>query len=80
MSSGLTKIVEGEGLVAEYNSTSNDAFDSIKSIEFDKESFVVQLINYPNLWDKKHPKYKKRPVKSSSWEKLALSLNKDGEY
>ena len=66
--------------MGEYNSTSNDAFDSFKSIEFGKKSFVVQLRNYPSLWDKKHPKYKKRDVNSNTWEQLALTFYKDGEY
>ena len=79
MSSDLTKIVEGEGPVGEYNSTSNDAFDSIKSIEFDKESFVMQLKNYPSLWDKKHPEYKKKNVKSNALEQMVLTFRKDDE-
>ena len=61
LSSDLTKIVEGERSIGEYNSTSNYAFDSFKSIEFGKE-------------------YRKRNVNSNTWEQLAQTFNKNGEY
>ena len=48
-------------------------------IEFDKESFLVELRKYPNIWNKKHPDYKQRNVKVNAWKKLALAFNKDGE-
>ena len=43
------KIVEGERSVGEYNSTSNDAFDSFKSIEFGKE-YRKRNVN-SNTWE-----------------------------
>ena len=49
LSSDLTKIVEGEMWVGEYNSTSNDAFDSFKSIEFGKE-YRKRNVN-SNAWE-----------------------------
>ena len=48
-------------------------------IEFDKESFLVELRKYPSIWNKKHPDYKQRNVKVNAWKKLALAFNKDGE-
>ena len=73
-------IVEGEGSVGGSSSTSYEVFDSMQSAEFDKESFLVQLRNFPSIWDKKQPDYKQRNVKSNAWRQLAQIFNKDGEY
>ena len=80
LSPDLTQMVEVEGSVGDSTATSNETFESNQSIEFDKESFLVQLRKYPSIWDKKHPDYKQRNVKTNAWKQLALTFNKDGEY
>ena len=46
----LTQMVEVEGSVGDSTATSNETFESNQSIEFDKESFLVQLRKYPSIW------------------------------
>ena len=88
LSPNFTKIVNREVSVGISTAANNEAFNSIVSSEFDKESFLIQLRKcpsiwdkkYPSIWDKKHPDYKQRNVKTNAWKQLALLFNKDGEY
>eukprot|EP00795_Rhopilema_esculentum_P007329 gene7329-13060_t len=60
LSSDFIKLVDEEGSMGVSTATSNEAFNNIESIDFDKESFLVKLREYPSIWDKKHPDYKQR--------------------
>ena len=77
---------------ASSRSTSNSTFDSgdneaangtsvlCTSQEFDRETFLTELRQFPSIWCKKHPDYKQRNVKVNAWNKLAATFNKDGTF
>ena len=73
-------------------SSSNSSFDSgdgettigislqCTSKEFDRETFLTELRNFPSIWCKNHPDYKQRNMKVNAWKKLAATFNKDGTF
>ena len=42
-------------------------FDIIQPIEFDEESLLVQLRNYPSISDNKNAECKQRNINSNTW-------------
>ena len=48
-------------------------------LEFDKETFIEALRQFPSLWDINLASYKDRTVKANAWKCLSTTFRKDGE-